>query len=163
MLDSTEASVNNLLRRARDAFESRLPAAGRERAPLPDSPRERETVALFADAVQDGDTERVVSLLTDDAWLTMPPEPYEYQGPAAIAAFLYDRAARRGAPLRLVPTRANLQPAFGCYFRAPRAEIARPYGLLVLTLDGPRISAITWFMDTGLFAQFGLPRTLPNR
>jgi RNA polymerase sigma-70 factor (ECF subfamily) len=163
MLDSTEASVNSLLRRARAAFESRLPATGRERAPLPDSRHERETVDRFADAVQAGDTERVVALLTDDAWLTMPPEPYEYQGRAAIGAFLHDRAGRRGAPLRLIATRANQQPAFGCYLRAANAEVARPYGMLVLTLDGAWISAITWFVDTSLFARFGLPRMLPGR
>jgi RNA polymerase sigma-70 factor (ECF subfamily) len=162
MLDTTEASVNSLLRRARAAFESRLPASGRERAPLPDSQRERATVGLFADAVQAGDTERVVALLTDDAWLTMPPEPFEYQGPATIGAFLQDRAVRRGAPLRLIPTRANNQPAFGCYFRPAHAEIARPYGMLVLTLEGARISAITWFMDTSLLARFGLPRAIPD-
>jgi RNA polymerase sigma-70 factor, ECF subfamily len=163
MLDSTEASVNSLLRRARAAFESRLPATGRERALLPDSRRERDTVDLFADAVQAGDTERVVALLTHDAWLTMPPEPYEYQGPVAIGAFLHDRAGRRGAPLRLIPTRANNQPAFGCYFCAANAAIARPYGLLVLTLEGAQISAITWFMDTSVFGRFGLPRSLPGR
>jgi RNA polymerase sigma-70 factor (TIGR02960 family) len=117
MLDSSEASVNSLLRRARAAFETRLPAAVRERAPLPDSARERELVGRFADAVQAGDTDGVVALLTGDAWLTMPPEPYQYQGPTAIATFLYDRAIRRGSPLRLVPTRANMQPAFGCYGR----------------------------------------------
>jgi RNA polymerase sigma-70 factor (TIGR02960 family) len=162
MLDTSPASVNSLLRRARSAFESRLPATGPERAPLPHSQREREIVGRFADAVQDGDTERVVALLTDDAWLTMPPEPYEYQGPTVIGAFLHDRAVRRGAPLRLIPTRANNQPAFGCYFQAPHTEIARPYGLLVLTLQGDRVSAITWFVDTSVFTRFGLPRTLPN-
>jgi RNA polymerase sigma-70 factor (ECF subfamily) len=81
-------------------------------------------------------------LLTDDAWLTMPPEPYEYQGHDAIGAFLRDRTVRRGAP-RLVPTRANTQPAFGVYFSS--ADIARPYAMLVLTLQGDQISAITWF------------------
>jgi hypothetical protein len=101
----------------------------------------------------------VVALLTGGAWLTMPPEPYEYQGPAAIAAFLRDRTARRGAPL-LVPTRANTQPAFGCYFPVPHTEIARPYALLVLTLEAHRISAITWFGGSGVFPQFGLPRIL---
>jgi hypothetical protein len=99
-------------------------------------------------------------LLTDDAWLTMPPEPYEYQGREAIGAFLNDRAVRRGTPLRLVPTRANGQPAFGCYFPAPQAAIARPYGMLVLTLDGDQISALTWFADSSVFPLFGLPRTL---
>jgi RNA polymerase sigma-70 factor (ECF subfamily) len=162
MLDSTEASVNSLLRRARGAFETRLPAAARERAPLPRSRQEREIVGLFADAVESGDTDRVVALLTHDAWLTMPPEAHEYQGHIAIAAFLEDRAARRGAPLRLVPTRANTQPAFGCYLPSPQAEVARPYGVMVLTLDGEKISAITWFADSSVFPQFGLPRMIPS-
>ncbi|MBV9818122.1 MAG: RNA polymerase subunit sigma-70 [Solirubrobacterales bacterium] len=162
ILDTTAASVNSLLRRARTAFESRLPAAGPERAPLPHTRLEREIVGRFADAVRDGDTEQVVNLLTDDAWLTMPPEPYEYQGGDAITAFLHDRATRRGGPLRLIPTRANNQPAFGCYFPAPHTEIARPSGLLVLTLADAQISAITWFGDTGVFPYFGLPRTLPR-
>jgi RNA polymerase sigma-70 factor (TIGR02960 family) len=163
MLDTSEASVNSLLRRARAAFETRLPAAGRDRVPLPNSRREREVVGRFADAVETGDIDTVVALLTDDAWLRMPPQPYEYQGAAAIGQFLDDRAVRRGAPLRLVPTRANGQPAFGCYFPAPHTEIARPYGLLVLTLAGNGIAEITWFSDSSVFPHFGLPRTLPSQ
>jgi RNA polymerase sigma-70 factor (TIGR02960 family) len=160
MLETSEASVNSLVRRARAAFESRLPAAGRERAPLPSSKRERDIVGRLADAFEAGDIDGVVALLSDDAWLTMPPEPYEYQGQAAIGAFLNDRAVRRGAPLRLVPTRANGQPAFGCYFPSPQTEIARPYGLLVLTLEGDQISTMTWFADSSVFPLFGLPRML---
>ena len=98
-------------------------------------------------AVEAGDIESVVALLADDAWLTMPPEPYEYQGHAAIARFLDDRARRRGANLVLVPTRANGQPAFGCYLPDAHAAIAHAYGLMVLTLQGDAISAITWFGD----------------
>jgi RNA polymerase sigma-70 factor (TIGR02960 family) len=163
MLGGTEASVKGALQRARATLQERIPAGGRERAPLPHSRRERELVGRFADAVERGDTDGVVALLAEDAWLTMPPEPYEYQGHAAIAAFLHDRATRRGGPLRLrlVPTRANGQPAFGCYVPDPRAAIVRAYGLLVLTLEGDRISAITWFGDSGVFPHFGLPRTLP--
>jgi RNA polymerase sigma-70 factor (ECF subfamily) len=104
--------------------------------------------------------DRLVALLTDDAWLTMPPQPFEYQGHAAIARFLHDRAALRGQPLRLVPTRANGQPAFGCYLPESETAIARPYGLMVLTLECDRISAITWFGDSRVFPHFGLPRTL---
>jgi RNA polymerase sigma-70 factor, ECF subfamily len=159
MLETTAHSVNSLLRRARAAFESRLPAAGRERAPLANSKRERDTVGRFADAIQTGDIEGIVALLTDDAWLTMPPEPYQYQGRAAIGAFLRDRTTRRTAPV-LVPTRANTQPAFGVYFPSPQTEIARPYGMLVLTLEGPQISAITWFAGDSVFPHFGLPRIL---
>jgi RNA polymerase sigma-70 factor (ECF subfamily) len=159
MLDTSEPSVNSLLRRARAAFESRLPASGRERALLPNSKRERDIVGRFADAIQTGNTDAVVALLTDEAWLTMPPEPYEYQGRTAIGAFLRDRTVRRGTPL-LVPTRANTQPAFGVYFPSPQTDIARPYAILVLTLEGDKISAITWFGGSSVFPHFGLPRIL---
>jgi RNA polymerase sigma-70 factor (TIGR02960 family) len=160
MLATSEASVNSLLRRARAAFESRLPAAGRERAPLPNSKLERDVARRFADAVEAGHVDGMVALLTDDAWLTMPPLPHMYQGQDAIGAFLRGAEERRGAPLRLVPTRANGQPAFGSYLARARGEVARPFALFVITLDGQRISAITWFADTSVFPQCGLPRML---
>ena len=138
-------------------------AGDRERAPAPNSARERELVGRFADAVESGDVDEVVALLTDDALLTMPPQPLEYRGHEAIAAFLRHRAELRGAPLHVVPTRANSQPAFGCYLPDPHAAIARPYGMIVLTLEGDAVAAITWFGDTGVLRQFGLPRTLPSR
>jgi hypothetical protein len=130
-------------------------------APLPDSTVERMLVARFADAFESGDIEGVVALLTDDALLTMPPEPIEYQGPDAIAGFFATVPA--GGELdrfRLVPTRANGQPAFACYLRDPHAPIAHAYGLMVLTLSGGRLAAITGFPDTSVFPHFGLPRTL---
>jgi len=157
LLGTTEASVNSLLRRARAAFETRLPAAGRERAPLPSSPQERKVAGRLADAFESGDIDGVVALLTDDAWLAMPPEPYEYQGGAAIGAFLHDRAAHRGAPFRLVAARANGQPAFGCYFPSPGSGIAHPAGLVVLGLSGERVSELTWLGDTSAFPLLGLP------
>jgi RNA polymerase sigma-70 factor (TIGR02960 family) len=160
MLQSSEASVNSLLRRARAAFESRLPAAGRDRAPVAGSRLERDLVGRFAEAVEDGDVDAMVALLTDDAWLSMPPLPHAYQGHGPIGAFLHGAEERRGTPLRLVATRANTQPAFGCYLPDPRAGSARAVALFVLTLDGDRISAITWFADTSVFSRFGLPRML---
>jgi RNA polymerase sigma-70 factor (ECF subfamily) len=160
MLDTGEAAVKGALQRARATLRERLPTAGRERAPQPNSARERQLVGRFADAVQSGDIDDMVALLTDDALVTMPPQPLEYQGHPAIAAFLRQRAELRGAPLRVVPTRANTQPAFGCYLPDAQAAIARPYGLFVLTLAGDAIAAITWFTDTGLFRHFELPRTL---
>ena len=159
MLDTTLTSINSALLRARSAVDERGPHDP-DRAPLPHSPQEQELIARFADAFERGDVEPIVALLTEDAWLTMPPEPYEYQGHAAIAAFLGDRAVRRGTPLRLVPTRANGQPAFGCYLPVAHTAIARPAGLLVLTLKGEQISAMTWFADSSVFPLFGLPRTL---
>jgi RNA polymerase sigma-70 factor (TIGR02960 family) len=160
MLQTSQASVNSLLRRAREAFESRLPAAGRERAPLPASNVEREIVGRFADTVEAGDIDGMVALLTDDAWLTMPPLPHAYQGRDAIGAFLRGAEERRGVPLRLVPARANTQPAFGSYLPVPRSDAARAFALFVLTLERDRISAITWFADTSVFPQFGLPGML---
>ncbi|MGZ4288752.1 MAG: hypothetical protein ACXVFQ_24255 [Solirubrobacteraceae bacterium] len=91
----------------------------------------------------------------------MPPQPYEYQGGHTIASFLRDRTVLHGN-LRLVPTRANGQPAFGCYLPDAQAAIARAFGLIVLTLSEDHISAITWFGERSLFAHFGLPRTLPE-
>src|SRR5262249_45001593 len=126
MLDSTETSVKAALQRARGALDDRLPPGGIERAPLPRSARERELVGQFVAAVEHGDTKSVISLLTDDAWLTMPPQPYEYQGGAAIARFiLREREGRSDMNLRMLPTRANGQPAFGCYLPDPHAAIAR--------------------------------------
>ncbi len=161
MLDTSEASVKGALQRARATLDERMPTGGGERAPLPRSARERELVGRFAAAFERGDTDSVVSLLTRDAWLTMPPQPFEYQGGQAIAGFLRDRERIHGR-LRLVPTRANGQPAFGCYLPDARAAIARALGLMVLTLQGDRISAITWFGDRSVFTHFGLPRTLPR-
>ncbi len=161
MLETSPAAVNSLLRRAREAFESRLPAAGRERAPLPDSKRERDLVGRFAETVSDGDLDGLVALLTADAWLTMPPLPHAYQGRTAIGAFLRGAGARRGAPLETVPTRANTQPAFACYVRAGERGVARAYAVFVLTLEGDAVSAITWFGGDGVFPHFGLPATLP--
>ncbi|HUY71635.1 MAG TPA: RNA polymerase subunit sigma-70 [Gaiellaceae bacterium] len=160
MLVTSEASVNSLLRRARAAFDSRLPTGGRERAPLPNSKVERELVTSFAETVENGDLDGIVALLTDDAWLTMPPLPHAYQGRNAISAFLRCAEERRGAARRLVATRANTQPAFGCYLSVPETDVAHAFSLLVLTLEGDQISAITWFAESSLLPQFGLPRML---
>jgi RNA polymerase sigma-70 factor (ECF subfamily) len=159
MLESSAVSVNSALQRARAALEARLPT-DRGRPPLPRSPRVRKLAARFADAVESGDVDAMVSLLTDDALLTMPPLPLEYQGREAIAAFLSHREAARGTPLRVVPTWANTQPAFGCYTPDAQTGIASPAGLFVLTLERDAAAAMTWFSDTALFEHFGLPRTV---
>src|SRR5919109_1033014 len=132
MLDSSEVSVNSALQRARSALGTRIPA-DRERGSLPRSPRVRELAARFADAVESGDVDGMVSLLTDDALLTMPPLPLEYQGREAIAGFLAYREEARGTPLRVVPTRANTQPAFGCYTPDPQAGTPPPPRPFLLT------------------------------
>ncbi|GHE85611.1 RNA polymerase sigma factor [Amycolatopsis deserti] len=158
MLDTTENAVTSALTRARSALSGELP--GWADAPLPDSPRERRVVDTFARAFEAGDVEAIVALLTGDAWLTMPPLPLEYQGPDAIRTFLDTVVMRDGRRYVLYPTRANGQPAFGYYVRDPRTPVLHAHGVIVLTLSGDRISALTRFSDTALLARFGFPRTL---
>jgi RNA polymerase sigma-70 factor (ECF subfamily) len=162
MLSTTDATVNSALQRARSALDARLGPA-RARAPAPRSQRERELAQSFADAFEQGDTDRVVSLLTEDASLTMPPEPFEYQGRETIASFLRHVNVLRvpGRVTRLVPTRANGQPAFGHYIKEPDEATARGTGLIVLTVEGDRIAAITRFGHADLLPRFGLPVALP--
>jgi hypothetical protein len=76
------------------------------------------------------------------------------------ARFYLDRSWWAVRAARLVPTRANNQPAFGYYLQDPLAPIAHAHGLIVLTLEGDQISAITRFGDNSLFPHFGLPRAL---
>jgi RNA polymerase sigma-70 factor (ECF subfamily) len=160
MLDMGELSVKGALQRARAALRARLPDQDHERAPHADSVRERQLVGRFADAVENGDVDELVALLTDDARLTMPPLPLEYQGHDSIGAFLRHREEVRGRPLRVVPTRANTQPAFGCYLPDPQTGMAHAHAIFVLTLGGDRVSAITWFGDNSVFPHFRLPHTL---
>ena len=162
MVDGTEASANSALQRARATLEARTPA-DRERAPLPRSAAERDLVGRFAEAFERNDIDAVVALLTDDAVLSMPPEPLEYEGPEAVARFFTNRVhARGGKGFRLVPTRANGQPAFAYYMQDPQAaRIARFNGIVVLTLEGDRIAGITRFGDSSVLPAFGLPRTIP--
>jgi RNA polymerase sigma-70 factor (ECF subfamily) len=160
MLDTTESAVNSALKRARAALEAELPGPGREEAPLPGSAPERRVLAEFVRAFETGDVDAIVALLTDDAWLTMPPLPLEYQGVAAVGDFLRTIALRDGRTYVLVPTRANGQPAFGAYMRDPRTPILHAHGVVVLTLAGERIAMITRFLDNALLAGYGLPRSL---
>ena len=129
--------------------------------PLPRSAAEAALVGRFVDAFERGDLDGVVALLTEDARLAMPPEPIEFRGPRAIAAALGEFCFGH-RELRLVPTRANNQPAFGYYLPDPTAPIFRVNGLLVLTLRDDRVSVVTRFGDRGVLARFGLPRTLPR-
>jgi RNA polymerase sigma-70 factor (ECF subfamily) len=161
MLEASETSVTSALQRARATLAGQLSSSGQDRAPAPRSPREREIVSRFVDAFEAADIERLVGVLTDDAWMTMPPEPLEYQGHAAIAEFYLTRTWWGAQAVKLVATRANGQPAFGYYLQDAHAPIAHAHGLIVLTLAEDKVSTITRFGDNGLFPHFGLPRTLP--
>jgi RNA polymerase sigma-70 factor (TIGR02960 family) len=162
MLDTTEVSVNSALQRARATLDATAPPR-RDRAPLPNSTYERELVGRFADAFEAGSIEEIVALLSDDAWVTMPPEPFEYQGPAAVTEFFVQafEARPRDRTDRLVPTRANGQPAFGHYIGDAHTPIVRGVGVIVVTVDGDRISHLIRFGGSHLLSRFGLPRTLP--
>jgi RNA polymerase sigma-70 factor, ECF subfamily len=163
MLGATEVAVNRLLQRARRAVDRDARPGTLAEAPLPDSPEERALVTRFATAFQSGDVAGVIALLTDDALMTMPPQAAEYAGPEAIGRFLSTvPAAGALERFRLVPTRANGQPAFGCYLKDPHTPIAHAYGLMVLTLRGDRVAGLAGFADTAVFASFGLPRMLKD-
>jgi RNA polymerase sigma-70 factor (ECF subfamily) len=161
IVGATEVAVNRMLQRARQAMDRSVPPGALHDAPLPNSSEERELVSRFATAFEAGEIEAVVALLTEDALMTMPPEPAEYLGPTAIGRFLSTvPAAGALERFRLVPTRANGQPAFGCYMKDPHTPIAHAYGLMVLALRGDRVAGLAGFADTSVFAAFGLPRTL---
>ena len=161
MLESSEASVNSALQRARAALSAapERPAG----AAVPDSPARRRLLDRFAEAFEAGDIDSVLGLLREDAWIRMPPEPHEYKGRPAIGEFLRTRPLwREGGRLRLVPTHANGQPAFAYYMGDPQADICRIGGIFVLTLEGDEIAALTRFGEGGWLPWFGLPRTLPG-
>jgi RNA polymerase sigma-70 factor (TIGR02960 family) len=146
MLDTTPTAIKGLLQRARGALERhRDPAGGAP--PPPGSAQERQVVNRFAEAFAGNDVDTIVSLLTDEAWLAMPPAPHEYHGAAAITSFLRTSASWRagqGLQMQLRPTRANGQPAFTCHLVAGVAQ--RPGGLMVLTLTGDRLRGMTLFL-----------------
>ena len=161
MLDSTVESVKSALKRARASLQQRRPGADdREPPPAAGSPVEDAIVAKFAHAWESADLDALVALLTDDAFMSMPPMPFEYEGRDVVVRFC---AAIFGAGRRfeLVPTRANGQPAFGAYLRTA-GGVSHGTGLYVLTLAGDRIHALTRF-DIGVLPRFGLPRSLPSR
>jgi len=155
ILGTTLAAVNSALIRARAGLR---PDTDPHDVPLPKSAAEAAVVGRFVDAFERYDLDRLVALLTEDARLTMPPEPFEIQGPLAITGFLREHLQEA----KIIPTRANHQPALAFYYADPRAPIWRASSLVVLTLRGDRVSVITRFSDRGLLARFGLPRTLPR-
>ena len=160
MLDSTVESVTSALKRARASLQRQPPGADREPPPASGSPPEDALVAKFVRAWESADLDALVALLTDDVFMSMPPMPFEYEGRDVVGRFC---AGLFGAGRRfdLVPTRANGQPAFGAYVRAPNG-ISHGAGLYVLTVAGDRICAMTRF-DNSVLPWFGLPRSLPSR
>jgi RNA polymerase sigma-70 factor (ECF subfamily) len=160
MLESTVESVNSALKRARASLQRRLPpTADREPPPASDSPSEEAIVARFVRAYESADLEALVALLTDDVFISMPPIPFEYEGRDIVAGFC-GNIFRAGRRFDLVRTRANGQPALGAYLRTP-SGLHPGVGLIVLTLTGDRICAMTRF-ENHVLPWFGLPLSLPE-
>ncbi len=156
MLDTSIEAVKSALKRARAALAGELPE--RLTPPAPSSPEERALLARFAEAFLADDVDGMVSLVTEHAWFRMPPSNLEYQGAEQIRHLLTAITDyRAGQPSRLLATRANGQPAYGMYRLDPASGLAHPTGLLLLSLAGRRIAALTWFVGTGALAGLGLP------
>ena len=159
-LDTTVASVNGTLRRARAAVDDRLPESSQQQTLRELGDHEvRRIVERYADAFERADLDAVVAMLAEDASFSMPPLPDRFDGLEEIAPFL-----ARG-PLRVrwrhLPVQASGQAAVACYMWNARRGAYVFHAIDVLTLEGPRIAAITAFLDEQLFAPFGLPDELP--
>jgi RNA polymerase sigma-70 factor (ECF subfamily) len=117
-------------------------------------------VDRFVDAFQLGDLDGVLNLLSDDARLSMPPEPMQCEGAVAIVEFLQQRRFW-GPQLALVPTRANGQPAFVYSLLDPADGVSRASGVMVLTVVDDHVSTLTRFGGRATVARFGVPLGLP--
>jgi len=160
MLDSTIESVNSALKRARANLHQRMTPADGSGPAARNPAAEDAIVAKFVRAWESADLDHLIALLTDDAFISMPPMPFEYEGRDLVGRFC---ASIFGAGRRfdLVATRANGQPAFGAYLRTPTGP-SHGVGLYVLTMAGDHIGAMTRF-ENSVLPSFGLPRWLPSR
>jgi RNA polymerase sigma-70 factor (ECF subfamily) len=167
MLDATQESVQSALKRARATVDNHLADSGssgtgsRRPARQPGTAAEPRLVARFTGALERADLDALIELLVTDVRLAMPPAMVEYRGIESAQRVLAAVSFRPGRTYRVVPTRANGQPAFGLYLADPHASVYRAYCLLVITTAGDHITAITSF-STNVMTRFGLPRTLPE-
>jgi RNA polymerase sigma-70 factor, ECF subfamily len=169
LLDTSVPAVNSALQRARKAVDERLPDASQQATlrRLGDE-RLREIVETYVDAWERGDVDAVAAMLAEDATLTMPPMATWYRGVGDVLVFLTEWAfsgrvynAEGDRRVRVIPTRANGQPAFGTYSWDRDRGTHLPTVLQVLTLRGGRIEEITGFVDPAVFGRFGLPAEVP--
>jgi RNA polymerase sigma-70 factor (TIGR02960 family) len=158
LLGLTEDAVTSALKRARATME----AARSPDSPPPPSPggaEERALLDRFVAAFTEHDVDALVALMTDDAWVRMPPLPFEYRGVMAVHRFFTAIDSHWRRIDRMVPVQANGQPAWGEYVRDPTTGGLHITGVVVVGLAGDRIREITHF-ETTLAPHFGLPRTL---
>jgi RNA polymerase sigma-70 factor (ECF subfamily) len=172
-LETTVASVNSALQRARQAVDERLPEQSQQAAlrTLGDE-RLSEIVERYMAAWERGDVDAVVAMLAEDVTVAMPPMTTWFRGAGAAEVFLRDWAfAKRWAgargsfeagtrSVRLVPARASGQLAFASYGWDPETETHRPQALQVLAVRDGRLEEIVGFVTPDLFPRFGLPEQL---
>lgn len=150
------ASVNSALQRARDSVRKRFPKGEPGRLSAHDDPSTKSLLERYVRAWEEGNIEALVALLTTDVVVTMPPDALWFNDRDTFGAFLASTilAGDARGTIRLRPIHANGQPAFGFYQRD--GETARPLAIMVLTIEGGRIAAITGFMNSRLFSRFGI-------
>lgn len=160
LVDASVPAVNSALQRARRIVNEHIQTqASHQTVRSIGDARLREIVDGYIDAFERGDVPTLVSLLTEDATWSMPPEPEWYRGRAAITDFLVEGPMR--VSWRHRTTVANGQPAVGCYLWDAERQVYAAKVLDVLTLRGDRIAAVTAFIDGRLFPRFGLPAEVP--
>ncbi len=155
LLDTTVASVNSALQRARATLAHRPPATG---APPAMDAGQQDLLARYVDAFERYDIPRLVTLLHEDAVQSMPPYAMWLVGPEEIGRWLLGGGYGCRGSL-LIPTRASGCAAFGQYRIDPAGGYA-PWALQVIETSGERITGFHSFLDTELFATFGLPAHL---
>jgi RNA polymerase sigma-70 factor (ECF subfamily) len=146
-LQTTVASVNSALQRARATVRERVPAQSQQstlRALGEDSVR--ELVDRYVDAWERDDVDAFVAMLTEDATFTMPPLASWYQGRESIARWATDWPLSGPWRWRVVRTRANGQPALGFYAWNEQERRHRPFALNVLSFRGQLVSDVTAFI-----------------
>jgi len=159
VLDTTSASVNSALQRARQAVDERVPRTtqAEELAALGDVGR-RELVARFMAAWEGADLDALLALLAEDARFTMPPLPAWFDGREHVSRFFSDRVFE--TPWRLFPLTVNGQLGFACYMREPGADGFRLGAVNALTVRGGRVAEINGFLDPDVHRRAGLAPTL---
>jgi RNA polymerase sigma-70 factor (ECF subfamily) len=150
LLESTVASVNSALQRARATIDGALPA----RSPTPSAPTQRDLLRRYVDAWERADVDGLVALLREDAVLRMPPEPSVY-GRVAIGRFFRDVCGEGGmSRIRALPARANGRPVVVLHQRDAAGDL-EPHAILVLEVDGDAIAGFDAYRDPALFRFFG--------
>jgi RNA polymerase sigma-70 factor (ECF subfamily) len=165
VLELTLSSVNSALHRARSTIAKHYP--DEPVALSPDDPAVHELLERYVHAWETADVPGLVSMLKDDAMLTMPPVPSWYRGSAAIASILATGVfggQTAGGQWRLLEARANGQPALAIYHRSEEGKPFQPFTFQVLTIDATsgRIAALINFLNPGIMACFGLPEQLES-